>query len=104
MVNDGLVDNLPDGCCVEVPVLASHRRLEPIRAGRLPDSCAILTNLSAQTEMLAVEGCLRGDREAVYHAIVHDPLPASKLSMAEARTMVDEMFRRNKAHLPQFKI
>tara|TARA_Y100000588_G_scaffold370401_1_gene440499 strand:- start:193 stop:1512 length:1320 start_codon:yes stop_codon:yes gene_type:complete len=104
VVNDGLVDNLPDGCCVEVPVLASHRRLEPIRAGRLPDSCAILTNLSAQTEMLAVEGCLRGDREAVYHAIVHDPLTASKLSMAEARTMVDEMFRRNKAHLPQFKI
>ena len=104
VTNAGLVDNLPDGACVEVPVLASHRRLEPIRVGRLPDSCAILTNLSAQTEMMAVEGCIRGDREPVYQAIAHDPLTASKLSLAETRKMVDEMFRKNRAHLPHFKM
>ena len=104
VANAGLVDNLPEGACVEVPVLTSHRRLEPIRVGRLPDSCSILTNLSAQTEMMAVDGCIRGDADPVYQAIAHDPLTASKLSLAKTRKMVDEMFRKNRAHLPHFKV
>ena len=104
VTNTGLVDNLPEGACVEVPVLAGSRRLEPIPVGSIPDACAILTCLTAQTEMMAVEGCLSGDREPIYQAIAHDPLTASKLSLAEIRTMVDEMFRRNKRFLPQFKI
>ena len=103
VANDGLVTNLPDGACVEVPVLAGRGRLSPIRVGALPDACAILTNLSAQTEMLAVEGCLRGDAELVYQAIAHDPLTASKLSLAEIRKMVKEMFRKNARYLPHFK-
>ena len=31
--NFGLIDNLPEGCCVEVPVLASRRGLDPIHVG-----------------------------------------------------------------------
>lgn len=65
---------------------------------------AMLTNLNAQIEMLVVEGSLRGDPELVYQAVAHDPLTASKLSLAEIRKMVNEMFRKNKAHLPQFKL
>ena len=101
--NDGLVTNLPEGACVEVPVVASKGRLSPIRVGPLPAACAILTNLSAQTEMMAVEGSLTGDANLVYQAIAHDPLTASKLSLAEIRKMVAEMFRKNAAYLPQFK-
>ena len=103
VANDGLVTNLPDGACVEVPVLAGRGRLSPIRVGALPDACAILTSLSAQAEMLAVEGCLRGDAGLVYQAIAHDPLTASKLSLAEIRKMVKEMFRKNARYLPHFK-
>jgi len=103
VANDGLVTNLPDGACVEVPVVASKGRLSAIRVGPLPAACAILTNLSAQTEMMAVEGSLTGDANLVYQAIAHDPLTASKLSLAEIRKMVAEMFRKNAAYLPQFK-
>ena len=103
VTNDGLVTNLPDGACVEVPIVASRGRLSPIRAGALPDACVMLTNLTAQTEMMAVEGCLRGDAELVYQAIAHDPLTASKLSLAEIRKMVKEMFRKNARYLPHFK-
>lgn len=101
--NDGLVTNLPEGACVEVPVMASRRGFSPIRVGALPPSCAMLTNLSAQIEMLTVEGCLSGDAEMVYQAVAHDPLTAAKLSLAEIRKMVKEMFRRNRDYLPQFK-
>ena len=101
--NDGLIDNLPKDACVEVPVLATRNRLEPIHVGALPTQCAILTGLSAQIEMMVVEGCLTGDPRLIYQAITHDPLTAAKLSLAEIRQMVNEMFRKNRRHLPQFK-
>jgi len=103
VTNDGLIDNLPAGCCVEVPVLASRKGLEPIHVGALPMQCAMLTGLSAQIEMLTVEGSIQGDPEMVYQAVAHDPLTATKLSLAEARKMTAEMFRKNKKWLPQFK-
>ena len=101
--NDGLIDNLPKDACVEVPVLATRNRLEPIHVGALPPQCAMLTGLSAQIEMMVVEGCLTGDPRLIYQAITHDPLTAAKLSLAEIRQMVNEMFRKNRRHLPQFK-
>jgi len=103
VTNDGLIDNLPQDCCVEVPVLASRKGYEPIRVGSLPMQCAMLTGLSAQIEMLTVEGCLKGDAELVYQAVAHDPLTAAKLSLAEIRQMVKEMFKRNEKWLPHFK-
>jgi alpha-galactosidase len=101
--NKGLVTNLPAGACVEVPVLASRRGFEPIAVGPLPPQCVMLTGLSAQIEMLAVEGALNGDARLVYQAVAHDPLTAAKLSLAEAKKMTAEMFRKNRKHLPQFK-
>ena len=98
-----MIDNLPQDCCVEVPVLASRKGYEPIRVGSLPMQCAMLTGLSAQIEMLTVEGCLKGDAELVYQAVAHDPLTAAKLSLAEIRQMVKEMFKRNEKWLPHFK-
>jgi len=103
VANTGLVTNLPEGACVEVPVLANRKGFEPIRVGALPPQCAMLTGLNAQAEMLAVEGCLAGDARLVYQAVAHDPLTASMLSLAEIKKMVAEMFRKNKKHLPQFK-
>jgi len=101
--NDGIITNLPEGACVEVPVLASRKGFETIAVGDLPPQCAMLTGLSAQIEMLAVEGALTGDARLVYQAVAHDPLTAAKLSLAEAKKMTAEMFRKNRKHLPQFK-
>ena len=84
-------------------LLATRNQLEPIRVGSLPASCAMLTNLSAQIEMLTVEGSLSGDPEMIYQAISHDPLTAAKLSLAEIRQMVREMFKKNKKYLPQLR-
>jgi alpha-galactosidase len=102
--NAGIISNLPEGACVEVPVVASRKKLSPIKVGELPASCVMLTALNAQIEMMAVEGCLKGDTEMIYQAIAHDPLTASVLSLAEIRKMVNEMFMKNKAHLPQFNL
>jgi alpha-galactosidase len=102
VANKGLVTNLPENCCVEVPVWASKKGLEAVAVGALPAQCAILTGLSAQVEELAVEGALTGNPRLVFQAIVHDPLTAAVLSMAEAKEMVNCMFEQNRDYLPQF--
>ncbi len=101
--NFGLIDNLPYGCCVEVPVLASKRGLEPIHVGPLPAQLAILNDINARCEEMAVEGAITGDPRKVFHAICYDPLTSAVLSLAEIKEMVDEMFEANKDWLPQFK-
>jgi len=101
--NNGLIDNLPDGCCVEVPVLASRRGLDALKVGKLPPQLALLNSISAQIEEMAVEGSLAGDREMINQAISFDPLTAAVLSLKDIRAMVDEMFAVNEAYLPQFK-
>jgi alpha-galactosidase len=101
--NFGLIDNLPEGCCVEVPVIASKRGLDPIHVGHLPDHLAVLNNINARCEDLAVEASLTGDPRKVFHAICFDPLTSAVLSLEEIKQMVDEMFAANRDYLPQFK-
>lgn len=101
--NFGLIDNLPWGCCVEVPVLASKGKLEPIHVGPLPDQLAVLVNTSARCEELAVQASLEGDPRKVFHAVAFDPLTSAVCSLDEIKQMVDEMMEQNKDYLPQFQ-
>jgi alpha-galactosidase len=54
-------------------------------------------------EEMAVEAALTGDPRLVFQAIAYDPLTAAVLSLAEIKTMVNEMFQQNRDYLPQFK-
>ena len=101
--NTGLITNLPKDVIVEVPVLASKEGLRPMYIGDLPRQCAALNTVNAQCEELAVEGCLAGDKEMIYHAIINDPLTAAVCSLDEIRQMMNEMFEQNKDKLPMFK-
>ena len=101
--NFGLIRNLPEGCCVEVPVLASKGGLQPIGVGALPAQLAILNGINAACEELAVEAATEGDPVKVFHACLYDPLTSAVLSMAEIREMVNKMLDSQRKWLPQFK-
>lgn len=101
--NTGLITNLPQNACVEVPVWASKQGLTSTYVGALPPSVALLTGLTSQLEELAIEGALTGDPRLIYQAIAHDPLSAAVLSLAEIKQMVNEMFAKNREYLPTFK-
>ncbi len=101
--NTNLITNLPEGACVEVPVVVDRAGFHPIYVGALPAECALLTGLSSGIEELAIEGSLAGDPVAIYRAIAHDPLTSAVLSLAEIRQMTNELFARHKDYLPQFK-
>ncbi len=101
--NFGLIDNLTEGCCVEVPVLASKKGLSPVHVGALPPQLAIMNQVNSMCEELAVQGALEGDKEKIYYSCLYDPLTAAVCSMGEVREMVDKMFEAQKDWLPQFK-
>jgi len=101
--NFGLVDNLPSGCCVEVPVVASKAGLRAMHIGALPAQLALLNNISARCEELAVEGALEGDPRKIFHAVAYDPLTSAVCSLEETKNMVNEMFTANKDWLKQFR-
>jgi alpha-galactosidase len=84
-------------------VLATRRGLEPLKVGPLPAHLAIINNVSARCEDLAVEGAVEGDARKVFHAIAMDPLTSAVLSLEEIARMVDEMLAANREYLPQFK-
>jgi len=100
VANKNLVDNLPYDACVEVPVWASKRGLEAVAVGALPTSVTPLTNLYSQIEEMAVEGILTGNRRLIYQAVAYSPLTAAVCSLAEAQSMVDELFAVNEPFLP----
>lgn len=101
--NTGLITNLPQGICVEVPVLADKRGFNSIHVGALPPQCAALNNINVAVEEMAVEAALTGDAVLLCRALYFDPLTAAVCSLEEIRKMVGEMLRRNKDYLPQFK-
>ncbi len=101
--NTGLIDNLPQDACVEVPVLVDRSGIHPFHVGALPREVALLTQLSSGIEEAAIAGSLAGDPTLIYRAICHDPLTASVLSLAEIRQLTNELFAQHKDYLPQFK-
>lgn len=90
--NAGFIDNLPEGSCVEVPVLAGADGFVPRPVGALPTHLAILNQVNAACDDLAVAGYLERDPEKVFQSIAFDPLTAAALSLEEIRDMVREMF------------
>jgi alpha-galactosidase len=101
--NTGLIPNLPQDACVEVPVVANRRGFNSIYVGPLPPQCAALNNISIAVEEMTVEAAITGDPTLVYQAVCYDPLSAAVLSLAEIREMVAEMLKKNKRYLPTFK-
>ncbi|MBN2455702.1 MAG: alpha-galactosidase [Sedimentisphaerales bacterium] len=101
--NTGLITNLPPEVCIEVPVLANKKGINPIYVGDLPAQCAALNNVNIAVEEMAVEAALAGDAKLLYQAIAYDPLTAAVLSLAEIKKMVKQMLRKNQKYLPQFK-
>lgn len=100
--NDGNITNLPEGCCVEVPVFADRMGLHPTRVGALPPACAALNLMNVNAQGLTVEAAITGDPELAVAACAVDPLTSACLTLRETRDMVSEMFEAAREWLPQF--
>lgn len=102
VLNDRLIDNLPEGCAVEVPCLVDHNGVQPTRIGRLPVQLAALMRTNVNVQELVVESILGQRRDHVYHAAMLDPHTAATLDLSQIRAMVDELLTAHRAVLPEF--
>ncbi|MDD5687304.1 MAG: alpha-galactosidase [Elusimicrobia bacterium] len=100
--NDGYITNLPQGCCVEVPIFVDSRGLHPVRVGELPLQCAVLNQSNIGVQALAAESALTGNPEYAMQSVAMDPLTSAVCTLYEAREMVSDMFEAEKEWLPQF--
>jgi len=89
--NDGLIANLPDGCCVEVPCRIDSEGVHPIAVGALPPQCAALNRTMVNVADLTVSAVLEGRRDHVYQAVLLDPNAGATLTIAQVHDMVDEL-------------
>jgi alpha-galactosidase len=99
--NDHLIDNLPQGCCVEVPCLVDRNGVQPTRIGSLPPQLAGMSRLHTSVQELTVRAALEGKRDYVYHAAMLDPLVAATLPLDRIWAMVDDLIAAHGTALPK---
>ena len=102
VANAGLIDNLPPGCCVEVPCLVDKNGVQPTRVGALPPHLAALMQTNINVQALTVEAALTGRREHIYHAAMLDPHTAAELSLEQIWALVDELLAAHAGWLPEY--
>lgn len=100
--NRDLMPNLPPGCCVEVPCLVDGNGIQPTRVENYPPQLAALNRTNINVQELIVHAALTGDREAVHHAVMLDPLTAAVCTLPKIHDLVDELLAAQQQWLPQF--
>jgi alpha-galactosidase len=103
VANNGLIDNLPQGCCVEVPVLVDKNGLQPTKIGTLPPHLAALMRTNVNVQEMVVEAALTGKREYIYYAAMLDPHTAAELSMDQIWHLVDDLIEAHGDWLPHYR-
>ena len=102
VANDQLIDNLPAGCCVEVPCLVDRNGIQPTRIGALPPQLAALMMTNVNVQSLTVEAALTGRREHIYHAAMLDPHTAAELDPEQIFALVDDLIAAHGDWLPAY--
>ena len=91
VINKGLITNLPQNACVEVPCLVDANGVQPTIVGDLPPVLAAMNSTNIQPQLLTIEAAVTRKREAVYHAAMLDPHTAAELSIDDIIAMCDEL-------------
>ena len=102
VINEGLIDNLPQGCCVEVPCLVDKNGVQPTKIGSLPPHLAALMRTNINVQELTVEAVLTGKREHIYHAAMLDPHTAAELDLDQIWNLVDDLIEAHGDWLPDY--
>ncbi|MGO4137043.1 alpha-glucosidase/alpha-galactosidase [Rhizobium brockwellii] len=101
--NNGLIENLPDECIVEVPCHVDRNGIQPVRVGRIPSQLSAVMNLSVSVQQLTVEAALTKNRERIYQAALLDPHTSAELSPDQIWNLVDDLIDAHGDLLPRYQ-
>ena len=100
VLNTGLIANLPENTCVEVPCLTDHNGIQPTRIGELPPQCAAVIQTNLNVQELTVRGILEQNRDYLYHAALLSPLASAVLSTKTIYALMDDLLVAHKNLIP----
>ena len=103
VLNKGLITNLPEDCCVEVPCLVDKNGVQPTYVGKLPTQLAALNRTNINVQELTVEAAMTLEKDKIYQAALMDPHASFELSISEIKAMVDELIAAHGDYLPAYK-
>jgi alpha-galactosidase len=101
--NKGIITNLPQGCCVEVPCLVDANGIQPTVIGAIPPQLAALMQTNINVQALTVEAALTQKREHIYHAAMLDPHTAAELTLDQIWSLVDDLIAAHGNWLPTYQ-
>lgn len=99
----GLISNLPQDACVEVPCLVNGYGIQPCSVGRLPVQCAAMNMTNINVQLLTIEAAVTGKKEHIYQAAMLDPHTGSELDIDTIKAMVDALIEAHGDYLPRYK-
>ncbi|MDF2596607.1 MAG: melA 3 [Clostridia bacterium] len=102
VINTGLITNLPQNACVEVPCLIDRNGINPCYVGGLPEQCAAINRTNINVQLLTIEAASSLKKEAIYMAAMLDPHTAAELSMDDIISMCDALIKAHGEWLPQY--
>jgi len=99
--NAGLIENLPEDACVEVPCTADGDGIHAHAVGALPPQLAALDRTYLNVCELAVRAYLEGRRELVYQACALDPgIVGQAVSLDRIWAACDDLFEAHGELIP----
>lgn len=102
VLNKGLITNLPEDVCVEVPCLLDKNGIQPTYVGALPTQLAALNRTNINVQELTVEAALTLEKDKIYQAAYLDPHLSSELSLADITQLVDDLIEAHGDYLPDY--
>ena len=89
--NTGLITELPDNTCVEVPCLVDRAGVQPTVVHDYPAQLAALNRTYANVVDLTVRAVLESRPDHIRHAAMLDPATAAALTLDQIDALCDEL-------------
>ena len=103
VLNTGLITNLPQNACVEVPCMADKSGVVPTYVGALPEQCAAMNRTNINVQLLTIEAAVTKKKDYIYQAAMMDPHTAAELSIDDIVAMCDDLIAAHEGWLPEYR-
>ena len=103
VLNRGLITNLPQNACVEVPCLVDRGGIQPTVIGDLPEQCAALNRTNINVQLMAIEAARTQSKDAVYQAVMLDHHAGAELSIDDIVAMCDELLEGHRDWMMEYQ-
>ncbi len=102
VMNTGLITNLPQNACVEVPIMIDKNGLNPCYVGDIPDQLAGLNMTHIAVHNMTVKAAVTREKQYIYMAAYLDPHTRDQLTFEEIKNLCDDLIAAHGDWLPKY--